>query len=159
VGLLQSLIIENEKQIIKKEGPKVILIMEKSGITLFSCQFELGNQIEDQLISGFLTAINAFGNEIFNVTGTLDQISYNEFNIIMRSIEEFTFCYIFKNQNSFVQVKKLETFISRLRKVDSIWNRLYEAAHQKVRFQTHDSEFMERIIYEIFQPTTSFSFS
>ncbi|MHA2369124.1 MAG: hypothetical protein ACXADX_09895, partial [Candidatus Hodarchaeales archaeon] len=56
----------------RPEEPVMLLIVGKSGLSLFSRIFS-ESQINDQLLGGFLSAISSFGAEMFEATETLDR--------------------------------------------------------------------------------------
>ncbi|MFX0172387.1 MAG: hypothetical protein ACFE9L_10730 [Candidatus Hodarchaeota archaeon] len=135
---------------IEEEEPVAILIMEKSGLTLFSCKFLAFDQINDQLIGGLLTAINAFGNEIFKGSGVIDHIVYQDYTLMMKLVDSFTFCYVFKGKSHVTALSKLENFIFQVRNTLSIWKYLIECTESKQKFKVSRSTIMTNILSEVF---------
>ncbi|MHA2175680.1 MAG: hypothetical protein ACXABI_12680 [Candidatus Hodarchaeales archaeon] len=119
----------------RKENPIAILIMEKNGVTLFSYKFQNRRVIEDQLISGFLSALNAFGAEMFCRTGIIDQIMFGEYILAMREIHEFIFCYIFEGSSDYMALRHLESFIHDIMNNSSAWEKLGEARVERIKLQ------------------------
>jgi hypothetical protein len=142
--------VQNSANIIKqnKEEPIAILIMEKSGLTLFSYEFKKANLIEDQMISGFLTALNAFGTAMFSESGIIDQITFKEYILLMREVQTYIFCYIFKGTTFSSSLRRLESFIYNVTNIDRLWNELNQATDLKVKI--YDSMLMHELIHEIF---------
>ncbi|MFX0185769.1 MAG: hypothetical protein ACFE95_22015 [Candidatus Hodarchaeota archaeon] len=134
----------------EEEEPVVILIMEESGLTLFSYKLQAFDQINDQLIGGLLTAINAFGNEIFKGSGVFDHIVYQEYTLIMRMVDLFTFCYAFKGKSHVAALSKLDNFIFQVRNTISIWKHLIECTESKQRFKVSRSPIMMNKLSEVF---------
>lgn len=60
-----------------------------------------------RIIGGYLTAINQFGDEIFSEG--LDRAKYGEYTVLMKSVDPFLVCYLFKGQ-SFLAKQKLAYF-------------------------------------------------
>lgn len=150
VIFMQNSLTVKEASEMEEEEPVVILIMEESGLTLFSCKFRAFDQINDQLIGGLLTAINAFGNEIFKGSGIIDHIAYQDYTLIMRLVDSFTFCYVFKGKSHVVALSKLENFIFQVRNTISIWKYLIECAESKQKFKVSRSTIMMSILSEVF---------
>lgn len=55
----------------------------------------------------YLTAINQFGDEIFSEG--LDRAKYGEYTVLMKSVDPFLVCYLFKGQ-LFLAKQKLAYF-------------------------------------------------
>lgn len=111
---LQSLTRKREEVIaIEREDPVLFIILQGGGLTAFSSKFREGIQIEDQLIGGFISAVNTFGQQIFSTTGQVERIKHGEYTIISKIVlEKFTFCYAFKGP-SYLASKKFDKVISR----------------------------------------------
>ncbi len=105
-----------------KDEPVSILILEERGTTIFSKHFSLDSytMADDQIMGGFLTAINTFMQKAFSTTGDLERIKYKDYTLILKTNTPFTFCYMFKGQ-SYSAMKKLNQFITQIKQTDSIW--------------------------------------
>ena len=132
-----------------RRDPVAILIVEESGITLFSCKFKNRDQIDDLLIGAYLSAINSFGNEVFKGSGAIDQIVFHEFTILMRKVYSFTFCYVFKGK-SYLALERLESFILQIRNTHLVWNNLMESIKTKRKLKT--TPVIQSIVSSIFHP-------
>ncbi|MHA1975471.1 MAG: hypothetical protein ACW98I_01090 [Candidatus Hodarchaeales archaeon] len=141
---------QNSTNIIKQtnEDPIAILIMEKSGLTIFSYEFKKEHLLEDQMISGFLTALNAFGTAMFSESGIVDQITFKEYTFLMREVHTYLFCYIFKGTAFCSSLRRLEIFIYNVTNIGSIWNELNQATDLKVKIC--ESMLMHELLKEIF---------
>ncbi|MFW9992106.1 MAG: tetratricopeptide repeat protein [Candidatus Odinarchaeota archaeon] len=113
-----------------QEKPTVLLILGGTGISVFSKKFHLDDSLEDQLIGGFLTAINNFMREAFSVTGSIERIKHEDNIILMKNVESFLFCYAFKGQ-SYSAMQKLDKFIEDLNS-KNIWKALTKASEYGV---------------------------
>ncbi|MHA2362854.1 MAG: tetratricopeptide repeat protein [Candidatus Hodarchaeales archaeon] len=111
------------------EIPAFVLIIAPSGISIFinSFQKETSKKVDDQLIAGFLSAINMFGQEVFTTTGSIDRIKYGEYTVVIRSKEPLLFGYSFKGQ-SYTAIKKLEQFMKSVKESETNWNNLLISA-------------------------------
>ncbi|MFX1516350.1 MAG: hypothetical protein ACFFC6_08575 [Promethearchaeota archaeon] len=131
-----------------KEDPVAVLIIEESGITLFSFKFKT-NHIDDQLIGAYFSALTSFGNEVFKGSGTIDQIIFHEFTVLMRKVSEFTFCYVFKGE-SHSALERLENFIFQIKSTQMIWKNLEESVKAKKKLKV--TKVIQSIVSGIFVP-------
>lgn len=106
----------------RPEEPVMILIVGKGGLSLFSQIFS-ETQINDQLVGGFLSAINSFGSEFFENTETLDRIMYQEHTLALKPLDPLMFTYIFKGQ-SYSALQKLDRFTGTVQSSTMAWNGL-----------------------------------
>ncbi|MFX0065676.1 MAG: tetratricopeptide repeat protein [Candidatus Hermodarchaeota archaeon] len=102
-----------------EEEPVLLLILAESGINIFSKSFQSERQLDTLLIGGFLSAINTFGKQVFVDSGTIDRISYQDYTVVIKALDQLMFCYVFKG-HSYLAVKKLESFIERLQ-ASEVW--------------------------------------
>lgn len=131
-----------------KEAPIAIYILDESGLSIFSARFSSSrfDKLNDQLLGGFLTAINAFGREIFDISGAIDQIICHDFVVLMRK-NYFTYCYICKG-DPYYAFLTLEEFIMRVRDSPEVWSYLTDSV--KHRLNLCESTILKAIIGEIF---------
>lgn len=104
--------------LITPETPVLLLIIGQGGFPLFSKQFEENHLFEEDLISGFLAAFNSFSGELFSKG--LDRIKFDEYMILMQTVESFSVCYLFKGQ-TYIAKQKLTKFTESIKNDDSIW--------------------------------------
>lgn len=108
------------------EEPVMLLIMAQSGLTLYSQSFEEDQQMDDQLIGGFLTAVTSFGTEVFSGSGAIDRIQYQEYTVASKILESMMFCYMFKGQ-SYSAIQKLDQFMDEVQDISPVWEGLARA--------------------------------
>jgi hypothetical protein len=111
--LRKKVSIEDE---LPEEEPIMLLILEE-GISSLSRNFESADQLQEQLIGGFLAAINAFMQEAFSVTGSIERIKHEDYTLLFKSIEPLLFCYFFQGQ-SYSALRKLNSFIEKIQASD-----------------------------------------
>ncbi|MFQ5976777.1 MAG: tetratricopeptide repeat protein [Candidatus Heimdallarchaeota archaeon] len=104
------------------EEPVMILIVAKGGLSMFSTMFVPEAQLNEQLIGGFLTAINSFGNEVFGGE-RIDRIMYQEHVLAMKPLESMMFVYVFKGQ-SYSALRKLDRFMEIVQASSLVWKGL-----------------------------------
>ena len=84
---------------IESEKPILFLIMVDTGTLIFSKSFEFESQVDENLISNFISAINNFGNQIFESTGYIERINHKNYTILMKSEGVFVFSYVFEGSS------------------------------------------------------------
>jgi hypothetical protein len=103
------------------EEPVVLLIMNEGGIPIFSHVFSEDWSFENDLISGFLSAINSFSGELFSEG--LDRAKFGEHTIVMKPMQSFSVSYLFKGQ-SYKALKRIYNFIYQIQNTNEIWNEI-----------------------------------
>lgn len=101
---------------VNDEIPAYLSIIDAKGITLFSFNFQIDKNQDntDQLISGFIIAINSVIQKIFSSTGFLERIKHKEYTLSINNITDSIYvCYGYKGQ-SYKAQKKIELFIEKL---------------------------------------------
>ncbi|MFX0080562.1 MAG: tetratricopeptide repeat protein [Candidatus Hodarchaeota archaeon] len=129
------------------EDPVLLLIIEKGGSLVFSKNFSEDLTIESDLISNFLSAFESFGDELFSER--LDRIKYGENTILMKSLEKFSICYLFKGQ-SYLAQKKLTQFTEKIQEEALIWQTLEKVCKTSQILETGDIPLLGSIISKIF---------
>ncbi|MBA7482519.1 hypothetical protein ES707_18010 [subsurface metagenome] len=95
------------------ESPILLTIVSDDGISLFTHLFDETIKVDSFLVSGFLSAINAFGEEVFAASGSIETIKHQEYTILIRQREKFLFSYVYKGQ-SYHAIQKLEKFLNNI---------------------------------------------
>jgi len=129
-----------------QEEPLMLLIITEGGITLFSKFFHTDHTLEDQLIGGFLAAINAFIREAFAVTGSIERIMHQDYTLLLNSVEPFLVCYVFEGPSYFA-LPKLEQFTKELTST-AIWHTLTGSIESGIPLDAN-SEILE-LVAEMF---------
>ncbi|MFW9996903.1 MAG: hypothetical protein ACFFD4_32980, partial [Candidatus Odinarchaeota archaeon] len=138
-----------ERTEISKEEPISVMILNKTGICLFSKKFDRSIVIDEQLMSGVLSAINRFSSDLFS--GSLDRIKVGEYTLLVRSEESLLSCYVFKGQ-SYKATQKLSRFMRYLKNNEAIWNCIKEEPEggKLVVMNNIVLSALEKIVLEIF---------
>ncbi|NHI91895.1 MAG: hypothetical protein EAX96_05290 [Candidatus Lokiarchaeota archaeon] len=90
----------------------LMIINRKSGLAIFQYDFTKGDEIDGDLISGFLTAIQDFGKEISRGEDTsMKKLAYKNFQIELDDGEFTKIALILKGKPIKYLNKKLKTFI------------------------------------------------
>ncbi|MFX1510994.1 MAG: tetratricopeptide repeat protein [Promethearchaeota archaeon] len=131
------------------EEAVMLLILSKTGLSLFSRAFGEESRVDDQLVGGFLTALTSFGSEIFTEAGAIDRIMYEEYTVALRVADPLMFCYMFKGQ-SYGALQKLDKLSIAVQDATSIWNGLLGTLDTGDLLKSSEEEKLEKIINEIY---------
>ncbi|UCG02236.1 MAG: tetratricopeptide repeat protein [Candidatus Heimdallarchaeota archaeon] len=112
---------------LSEEEPVLFLILARSGMSMFSKHFMSESLLVDQLIGGFLTAINAFTQQAFSDSGTIEGIKHREYTILMNPTDQLLCCYVFKGP-SYYALQKLKNFSETVKVSDAIWEKMLKAS-------------------------------
>ncbi|MFX0123073.1 MAG: tetratricopeptide repeat protein [Candidatus Hodarchaeota archaeon] len=112
---------------LSEEEPVLFLILARSGMSMFSKHFVSESHLVDQLIGGFLTAINAFTQQAFSESGTIEGIKHREYTILMNPTDPLLCCYVFKGP-SYYALQKLKNFSETVKVSDPIWEKMLKAS-------------------------------
>lgn len=93
------------------EDPMILLVLSEGGVPIFSHIFSQNWAFEDDLVGGFLSAINSFSGELFSEG--LDRANFGQHTVLMKPFSSFSVCYLFKGQ-SYLANKKIKKFIGTI---------------------------------------------
>ncbi len=132
---------------IVEEEPVIFLILGMSGMSVFSKQFVSESLLADQLIGGFLTAINAFTQQAFQETGSIEGIKHQDYTLLMQPVESLLCCYAFKGQSYYAQ-QKLKNFSESIKMSDIVMDILSEAS--SIGREVSDNPLVGEMVTRIF---------
>jgi tetratricopeptide (TPR) repeat protein len=95
---------------VEEEQPILFLIMNETGTSLYKYSFSPEFTIDAQLLSGFLSAMDAFCEEFF--AGSFDRAKFGENFLTLARTPPFVICYIF-NGNSYLAQQKIKNFVQK----------------------------------------------
>jgi len=130
-----------------EEEPILFLVLSEGGLPIFSHVFSKDWSYEDDLIGGFLSAINSFSGELFSKG--LDRAKFGEHTILMKAVASFSICYLYKGQ-SYLAQKRINNFIEQFKNTTEIWepfNDFYKT-HQSIDLKKNRS--LKLLITDIF---------
>ncbi|MHA2037823.1 MAG: tetratricopeptide repeat protein [Promethearchaeota archaeon] len=129
------------------ETPVLLLIIAKGGTLIFSKDYAEDLSIESDLISSFLSAFESFGDELFSER--LDRIKYGENTILLKPLENFSVCYLFKGQ-SYPALQKLTRFAEAIKENSEIWRVLNKSVTTSEMLELDKHSALKTVIDEIF---------
>ena len=135
---------------ISDEQPAYISLLDSSGMSLYSFNF-LSTQSEnfDQLMSGFLSAINSVISKLFSVSGFIERIKHKEYTImIFHLMNEFYICYAFKGPSYHAQ-EKMDLIQSELQQ-KGLMNSVIEASLRRRTLNKNEIDMIEFILKKFF---------
>jgi len=108
-------------EIADEEPIQFMLIGAHAGFSLVTKEFQPSLRVDDSLVSGFLTALTSFADEVF--AQPLNRVKIGDYTMLMRIELPFLFCYVFRGQ-SYPAIQRLDEFIEVFKEETSLWNSL-----------------------------------
>ncbi|TXT55650.1 MAG: hypothetical protein BAJATHORv1_30030 [Candidatus Thorarchaeota archaeon] len=133
----------------KDQPIQFMLLSAHEGYCIVSKEFETTFKVDESLVSGFLSAITSFSDEVFSLP--LDRIKVGEFILLFRAIVPFLFCYVFKGE-SYSALKKVEQIIEYIQQDEDLWSSL-EDTIDTGKQNTLVNQQIQRMVTEVFQMT------
>jgi hypothetical protein len=132
----------------QEDNPVMLLLVSEGGLPIYSNNFNQTKELQDMLISAFLTSINHFVQEAFEVKGMIRRIMLDEYTLSFNLVEPFLFCYVYEGQ-SYSAIKKLEKLIVEVHQSE-VWSALEEVVKTGKELDPEETDQMEGMIEEIF---------
>ncbi|MFW9822004.1 MAG: tetratricopeptide repeat protein [Candidatus Thorarchaeota archaeon] len=129
-----------------EEEPIVLLIIDKSGISYFTCPF-IENWDFEWLFSSFMSAFDTFSSEVFSES--IDRIKIGENLILVNPVESFLVCYVIKGQ-SYPGLQKLNRFSKAIKENAEIWENLNRAVKSGEILELDNPQSLGNVVNEIF---------
>ncbi|MCG3216485.1 MAG: tetratricopeptide repeat protein [Candidatus Heimdallarchaeota archaeon] len=139
---------------ISPEKPLLVMLVSDEGMTVYANYFDETKQIDDILIGGFLSAINSFSKEVFDVSGSLERIKHHEYTILVKNVDKFLFCYIYEGQ-SYYAIQKLEDLINWIQKKENIWRQLKDFQETRIGLDTTSIADVSAFVNSLFLEQTN----
>lgn len=76
--------------------PVMFQIIAEGGVSIYDNKFTDDIELNEDLISNFLSAINSFSKEAFKTKGNMEQIKIDKYNILVKSYNDYLFVYVYK---------------------------------------------------------------
>ncbi len=137
---------------LKREESVLLLILTQEGLTAYS-NFLTDNQadnLDEQLIGGFLSAINSFLQNTFQSDGLIERIKYHDYTIVLKPREKLHFCYVFMGQ-SYIALKKFDHFINTIHHDKVLFSKMNNLTESKKPLTKQDIELLDRLVETTFQ--------
>ncbi|MHA1576718.1 MAG: tetratricopeptide repeat protein, partial [Candidatus Thorarchaeota archaeon] len=122
--LISDIVSKREIEAIELEDEvpiQFLFVAAHAGFNLYTKIFEGEASVNESLVSGFLTALSSFSEEVF--AQTLERVKIGEYMMFMKIELPFLFCYIFKGP-SYKAMQKMSRFVETLRDEGSVWKQM-----------------------------------
>jgi len=137
-----------ELEVIEKDTPVMLLILNEHGIPLYSYNFS-EEKYDSILFSGFLSALNNILKEVLATEGSIKQIEYHDYFLTFKNKEGIIFCYVFKG-SSFTANKKIDNFVNNIGKFEELWHKLTSIPKTGKFFDKIEEKKIEDLIQDSF---------
>lgn len=136
---------------ITEESPFMFLMIAVSGMSIFSKIFVDQDLMDEQLIGGFITAINIVTQQAFSDQDAIEGIRHQEFTLLLKYLgsTRILCVYVFKGQTYFA-MQKLKTFIETVQYSEAM--SLIDEANDIGQIISEEPALVE-IVTKIFQET------
>jgi len=135
----------------EEEPVQFLLVAAAGGVNLVTKSFQPGIAMDESLVSGFLSALSSFSEEVFSQS--LDRVRIGEYTMLMQYEEPFLFCYVFKGQ-SYSAIQKMKEFIEVLRDNVSLRQALEHTITTGAINQSATSS-VEEVLTQVFLPAAT----
>ncbi len=118
----------------KTEIPIMLLVVGAvSGVAYFAKTFmpEEGRQANDQMVAGFLSAINSVIGFVFSTEGSIERIQHQEYTMLTKPMGSLRLWYIFRGE-SYCAMQRLERFSAALMTQQSLWEIISSVGEQSL---------------------------
>ena len=132
----------------EEELPLLLIIMSSGGIPIFINAFSDHWDVQEEMFSGFLSAINSWGGELF--AQSIDRMIFGENIILMNALEPFTVCSVIQGQ-SYPAQQKLTRFVTGIRSHPLIWEALQQSKRTSMVLNATNTPALGKLVAEIFQ--------
>ena len=133
------------------EEPILLLMIADSGLSLFSKAFtknDTSSEIDEQLLSGFLSAINNFSDRVFS--RNLNRARLGEFNLVMQPVDgKVMMCYIFKG-STYLALQKIGKFINSVQENAFLWTQLTKTINDGITLKLYEMQKIDELVSTIF---------
>lgn len=130
---------------IEAEDPVLFMILMEGGLSAFSSKYKTDITLDDQLIAGFMSAVNTFGQQVFSTVGSVERIKQGEFTLISKKVgSSLTFCYAFKGP-SYLAVKKLDKIVSDVGNSEMMKNMVTKIENNELLEGVEEEDFKNMI--------------
>ena len=134
-------------EIVNEEPIQFMLMAAYGGYNVVSKEFQEGFKVDESLVSGFISALTTFSDEVFSQP--LDRIKVGEYIMLLRAELPFLFCYVFKGE-SYPAMQKMNQLIETLKNDTPLWRKL-ERTIETGAVDTQANQEVGRFVTQLFQ--------
>ena len=119
----------------------------EGGVLIFSYPFTDEWKRDSELFGSFLSAFTSFSDEYFSEG--LDRAKFGQYTVLMKPLETFSVCYLFKGQ-SYPAKQKLLQFTENIQNTEPVMKTLKKFYKTSQMLELKDFPFLEAFITDIF---------
>lgn len=147
VRMIRKRVLDSPEEL--EEEPVLFLILAESGVCVFSMSLLPDSTLNTQLVSGFLTAIHGFSEQVFSQA--LDRAKLGDHTLLMQAVTPLLLCYVCKGQ-SYAAQRKLQKFSEIAQGREALWKMLQKASQKGRILDGEDYTAVENLLKETFPP-------
>jgi len=132
----------------EEERPLLLIIMLSGGIPCFVHPFSDAWGVQEDMFSGFLSAVNSWGTGMF--AQSIDRLGFGDNTILVNSLETFTVCYVIQGQ-SYPAQQKLTRFVTEIKNQPTIWDALIKSNTTSLVLDAGNTPALGTLVSEIFR--------
>ncbi|MHA1929838.1 MAG: hypothetical protein ACTSV2_14795 [Candidatus Thorarchaeota archaeon] len=110
----------------KCEEPVSFFLLDEGGLRIASIDFCRRERVDENLVAGFLSAIQAFSDQVF--AQSVSQIKLDDYTLLMKAYSPFTFVYVFRDPVEPAE-EKLNQIIRNLSEAPEEWSAIAETRY------------------------------
>jgi tetratricopeptide (TPR) repeat protein len=132
----------------EEELPLLVIIMLSGGIPCFVHPFSDAWGVQEDMFSGFLSAVNSWGTGMF--AQSIDRLGFGDNTILVNSLDPFTVCYVIQGQ-SYPAQQKLTRFVTAIKSQTVIWDALLKSNTTSLILDAGNTPALGTLVSEIFR--------
>ena len=126
------------------EEPCLLMLLTEGGVSLYAKNFSTDISIPEQLIAGYLSALDSIGSKIVSSTGIVTSVKFEDkYTFLLTSVNSsdspIRFCYIYKGMSYYASFR-LSKFAHEINKNHSLWHEIISSLNEG-RKMYHNSDF------------------
>lgn len=137
---------KSDQESISYEEPGMFLIIDESGMKIYSQNFNKEFGMKEELVSGLLSALYGLSQNVFNTHSTTQRIKHEDYTVIIKSLDDILLCYAFSGP-SYIAFKKINQFSEIIIDSTHIWNII---TNPTLELTNSEMEGMKNIVNDVF---------
>lgn len=96
------------------EEPILFMVINPYGTCIYSHNYGAKTVVNEQLLGGFISAVNAISQEAFAVSGSVERVEHQGFTLVTKPRDNLLYCYIFRGP-SFYAIQRFNAILNLVR--------------------------------------------
>ena len=137
------------------EKPIMVLLIQENGTLQFTRKYDWKITMNENLVSSFISAINAFTQNTFQSGKPIERIDYYEYTIVIRKFAKHLLTYIFTGA-SYHAFKKVDRIINQINNDPKLMEKInpelsQRGIHTSLQDETALGQIIDHCILDDFQ--------